>query len=203
VTVGDVGTCDDAARRPGRPRSAEADRAILDAAIAEYGARGLDGLTVDAVAARAGVSKATIYRRYPGKADLVIAAAHAGADAGVPKDDTGDVANDVRSVLAHLQSVMRDALVGAVGRMLIADAARDEQIRRLHHEFVRHRRAGTVAMLDAAKARGDLRADMDASVATDQLVGPVFYRFLVSGDPIDDAYLDALADVFLRAYRNG
>src|SRR4051794_28255306 len=63
------------ARRPGRPRSTEADRVILRTTIQVYGEKGIDGLTVDEVASRAGVSKATIYRRYASKADLVIAAA--------------------------------------------------------------------------------------------------------------------------------
>ena len=62
------------ARRPGRPRSVEADEAILAAAFAVFAECGFDGMTVEGVAARAGVGKGTIYRRYPGKLDLIIAA---------------------------------------------------------------------------------------------------------------------------------
>jgi AcrR family transcriptional regulator len=198
MTISDP--CADPARRPGRPRSAEADRAILDAAIEEYGERGLAGITVDAVAARAGVSKATIYRRYPCKVDLVIAAAHTAADHTQPKVVTGDIRTDLRSVLEHLRAVMQHPRVSKAVRMLIADAHHDEQLRRLHHEFVRARRAGTMTMLSDAAARGDLRAGIDADLASEQLVGPLFYRFLVSGDPLDDAYLDALVDSFLATY---
>jgi AcrR family transcriptional regulator len=187
-------------RRPGRPRSASADKAILEAAIAEYGEHGLHGLTVDAVAARAGVSKATIYRRYPCKVDLVIAAADSGADDTTPKTVTGDLRADVRRVLEHLRDVTQHPQLGAATRMLIADADRDEKLRRLHQGFVRRRRASTVAMLEAAARRGELRADIDAYVATEQLCGPLFYRFLVSREPIDDAYIDRLVDDFVRAH---
>jgi AcrR family transcriptional regulator len=202
VTVDDVEVALPCAevRRPGRPRSSEADEAILEAAIEIYGAHGLGGLTVDAVAALAGVSKATIYRRYPSKADLVIAAANRAAEAKEPKRFTGDLRLDLHSVLEHLRSVMHDPKVGSACRMLTMDAHRDEQLRCLHREFVKHRRSRTMAMLDDAVARGDLRADTDTYLAAEQLSAPLFYRFLVSGDPIDDAYLDTVVDTFLRAH---
>jgi AcrR family transcriptional regulator len=200
VTVNDdVLPCAEARRR-GRPRSSEADRAILDAAIEEYGTHGLGGLTVDAVAARAGVSKATIYRRYPSKADLVIAAAQLAADDAPAKEVTGDVRRDVRAAVEHLRAKLNDPRMGKVIRMLIADAERDEQLGCLHREFVRQRRGGTTAMLADAARRGDLRDDIDPALATEQLCGALFYRFLVSGDPIDDAFVDEVVDTFLRAY---
>ena len=77
------------ARRPGRPRSAEADEAILEAAIELFAEVGLDGLTVEGVAARAGVGKATIYRRYPSKVDLVVAAARCFTQGPTSPPDTG------------------------------------------------------------------------------------------------------------------
>jgi AcrR family transcriptional regulator len=186
-------------RRPGRPRSHEADRAILDAAIEEYGEHGLGGLTVDAVAARAGVSKATVYRRYPSKADLVIAAAQAACD-DTTQTFSGDLRHDLRSVVEHLQTVMNDARIGRAARMLIADAPRDAQLQRLHREFVRQKRKRTITMLKGAVTRGELRADLDYAIAADQLVGPLFYRFLVTGEPIDDRLLDTVVDAFLRAH---
>jgi AcrR family transcriptional regulator len=198
--VTDVGLPCAEVRRPGRPRSSEADQAILDAAIEIYGALGLGGLTVDAVAALAGVSKATIYRRYPSKADLVIAAAHRAAEAKEPKAFTGDLRRDLRIVLEHLRAVMQDPKVGSACRMLTMDAHRDEQLRCLQREFVQLRRSRTTTLLADAIARRDLRADTDPHIASDQLSGPLFYRFLVSGEPIDDEFLDAVVDAFLRGY---
>ena len=79
----------------GRPRNPECDRAILDAALSEFADRGLDGMSVDAVAARAGVSKATIYRRFASKTELVVAASFAIADQEAPKPDTGSLRGDI------------------------------------------------------------------------------------------------------------
>src|SRR5436190_8711493 len=110
----------------GRPRSPECDHAILDAALAEYAANGLDGMSVDAVAARAGVSKATIYRRYPSKAMLVAAAALKAADEQAPIADTGSVRGDLTTALRNLRRLLDDPVVGAAKRMLLVDAARNE-----------------------------------------------------------------------------
>ena len=87
-----------AERRPGRPRSATADQAILDAALELFVEAGLEGLAVEQVAARAGVGKATIYRRYPGKIDLVIAAARCLTSAVAPVPDTGTADGDLRAI---------------------------------------------------------------------------------------------------------
>jgi AcrR family transcriptional regulator len=187
-------------RRPGRPRSTEADRAILDAAIVEYGAHGLNAFTVDAVAARAGVSKATIYRRYPSKVDLVIAAAHECAVTRAPAAPTGDLRADLHGVLERLRTMIDDPTVGRAMRMLVADAHRDEQLHEEHREFLKTKRRFTTQLLEAAVARGELRADLDPYTAAEHLVGPLFYRFLVSGDPITDAYIDHAVDSFLRTY---
>jgi AcrR family transcriptional regulator len=187
-------------RRPGRPRSSEADRAILEAALAEYASCGLDGLTVDNVAARAGVSKATVYRRYPCKGDLVIAAAQQCADERLPRTDTGDIRRDLRAALGELRGMMLDPVVGPALRMLIGDARRDEKLHGMHRDFSAARRAGTVRLLQAAVERGQVRADVDLNTAADVLVGPLFLRFLVTSEPIDDAYLDTLVADFLRAY---
>jgi AcrR family transcriptional regulator len=188
------------ARRPGRPRSSEADRAILEAALAEYASGGLDGLTVDNVAARAGVSKATVYRRYPCKNDLVIAAAQQCVDDRLARTDTGDMKRDLRAMLGELQAMMVDPVVGAALRMLIGDAPRDEQLQCMHLDFAAARRAGTVRLLKSGVDRGQLRSDLELQTAADVLVGPLFLRFLVTREPIDDAYIDTLVDDFLRAY---
>src|SRR5690242_11127534 len=116
----------------GRPRSAECDHAILQAALIEYGSRGLEALSVDAVAARAGVSKATIYRRYPSKVELVMAAAVMLCEETNPELDSGSLVGDVRAYLTNLARVIADPVYGAAKRTLLFDAATNEDLAEMH-----------------------------------------------------------------------
>jgi AcrR family transcriptional regulator len=188
------------ARKPGRPRSTECDDAILLAAMEEYAANGFDGMSVDAVAARAGVSKATIYRRYPSKSELVTSAMFGLAEAQAPKPDTGTLRSDLHVSLHNLCQLVASPTLGHCIRTIVADSVRNPELGRVHEEFVRQRRAGTIAALDRAIARGELRGDVDLEVAADVLAGPIFYRHLVSHMPLDDEYVDAIIDAFVAAY---
>ena len=185
---------------PGRPRSPECDHAILDAALAEYAANGLDGMSVDAVAARAGVGKATIYRRYPSKAALVVAAALKAADEQAPIADTGSVRGDLTTALRNLRRLLDDPVVGAAKRMLLVDSARNEELAHMHAESVRDRRQGVFDVFRRGVARGELEPDIDVEFAADRVGAPVFYRNLVTRAPITDAYIDQVVDEFLARY---
>src|SRR5690606_37664366 len=140
----------------GRPRSVECDRAIVEAALVEYAARGLDGMSVDAVAARAGVSKATIYRRYPSKVELVVAAAFTMAEETAPKRDTGSLRSDLTTGLRNLRNLLDDPVLGAATRMLVADAPQHPDLARMHKDFVRIRRRGTFEAFQRAVERGEM-----------------------------------------------
>ena len=187
-------------RRPGRPRSVEVDAAILDAALEEYCEHGYEGMSVDAVAARAGVSKATIYRRFASKLELVNAAMYGSAEKRKPTPDTGSLVGDLRALLAQLSEMLSDQTLGCNIRMMVADGMRNAELAGVHEEFVQFRRRGTKQVLDRAIARGELRADVDLDVAMDMLTGPLFYRHLVSHMQIDGAYTEAVIDAFLRAF---
>ena len=117
-------------RPPGRPRSAEADEAILDATLELFADAGLEGLTVEGVAARAGVGKATVYRRYPGKLELVVASLKASADVEAPPPDTGAVRGDLRELVDTLIARLTGTAVGRAMPMLVAEAARGAGARR-------------------------------------------------------------------------
>ncbi len=184
----------------GRPRSAECDRAILDAALSEYAARGLDGMSVDAVAARAGVSKATIYRRYPSKVELVAGAAMMACDESAFHVDTGSLRGDVRLVLRTLRETLDDPLVGAAKRMLLFDAAQNEELARMHTDLVHRRRAATMALLERAIERGELQPDVDLEFACDAIGAPIFYRHLVMHERVSDAYIEKIVDGFVARY---
>jgi AcrR family transcriptional regulator len=184
----------------GRPRSPACDHAILDAALAEYAANGLDGMSVDAVAARGGVSKATIYRRYPSKAALVVAAALKAADEQAPIADTGSVRGDLTTALRNLRRLLDDPVVGAAKRMLLVDAHRNEELARMHGESVRDRRQGVFDVFRRGVERGELLTDIDVEFAADRVGAHVFYRNLVTRVPITDAYIDQIVDEFLARY---
>ena len=165
----------------GRPRSPECDHAILDAALAEYAANGLDGMSVDAVAARGGVSKATIYRRYPSKAALVVAAALKAADEQAPIADTGSVRGDLTTALRNLRRLLDDPVVGAAKRMLLVDAHRNEELARMHGESVRDRRQGVFDVFRRGVERGELLPDIDVESKSLNSTAPV---------SITDAYIE-------------
>jgi AcrR family transcriptional regulator len=188
-----------AARAPGRPRSAEADEAILQAALAEYAAHGYDRLTTDAVATRAGVSKATIYRRYGSKLELVTAAMYHSSKSK-PYPDTGTCAGDVRGILEHIGDLLNDPLLGRCVRHMAADSVAAPDLGEVHDRFVASRRAGTREVLQRWVDRGELRADADLEIAIDVLTGPAWYRHLMVHLPIDAAYLDQVSAEFLRAF---
>lgn len=189
-----------AERPPGRPRSPEVDAAIFDAAMAEYAERGFDALSVDAVAGRSGVGKATIYRRYPSKLDLVTATLYASGEAK-QAPDTGTIDGDLRALLGHLHDLVNDPVLGASLRHMAADCMSHPELGTVHEEFVRVRRLGHKAALLRGIDRGELRRDIDLELATDLLTGPVFLRHLFTHLPVDRPFLDRLREEFLRLHR--
>jgi AcrR family transcriptional regulator len=184
----------------GRPRSLECDRAILDAALSEYAVHGLEGMSVDAVAARAGVSKATIYRRYASKAELVVAAACAAAEEQASVPDTGSLRGDLLTLMHNLRRVLEHPVIGPAKRMLLLDGANDEELARLHAESMQARRQRTLDVLARARARAELRPDVNLEYAADAVGAPIFYRHLVMHDRATDAYIDAVVDDFIARY---
>jgi len=171
-----------AARPPGRPRSAAADQAILRATLELLAADGYRTLTMERVRERAGVGKATLYRRYGSKEELVRAAiAHLNADVPLP-DDTGSLVGDFAAVARVVLAGM--AATGAFDLMprLLADVAGDPDMHALFSEhLVAPRRRVLRAILERAVARGEVRADVDLEVATDLVIGPIVYRVILTG----------------------
>ncbi len=187
-------------RPPGRPRSAEADEAILDATLELFADAGLEGLTVEGVATRAGVGKATVYRRYPGKLELVVASLRAAADAASPPPDTGTIRSDLRELVDTLIGRLTRTAVGRAMPMLVAEAARVPELAAEHQAIVREKRGRVRAVVERAAARGDLREGVDADLVVDACVGPVFYRFLVTRAPLDARFVSAHVESVLRAF---
>jgi AcrR family transcriptional regulator len=180
-------------RRPGRPRDVGADDAIMDAVVEILTEVGFRGLTIDAVAHRAGVGKATIYRRWPGKEQLVLDALTA-ERVPVPEPDTGSLRDDL---LAHyLPLADADAQRGAVRLMpaLAAEAAVDPDIADRLQAFVSDRRAPVEGILRHAQERGEVNDDVDVELVVDLLTGAIMYRLYFSGTVVDEDVIRRLLD---------
>ena len=186
----------------GRPRSIECDSAILDATLLEYAQRGFEGLSVDSVAVRAGVSKATIYRRFPSKTELVIAAARSLCETA-PKPDCGSLRADLAATLEYLRMMLTDPVSGAVKRQLLTDAQMHEELAATHADLVRSRRESAFAIFRRGMERGEMLPGADVEFAADLLSGPLFYRHLVMHAPITDEYIAQVIDSFMARYGVG
>jgi AcrR family transcriptional regulator len=169
-------------RPPGRPRSAAAGEAIIAATLALLAEDGYRALTMERVRERSGVGKATIYRRYASKEELVRAAiVHLNSDIPLP-DDTGSLEGDymavVETVLARAEST------GALTLMprLLGEVADDPDMHALFSaHLVEPRRRVVREVLRRAVERGEVRADADLDVAIDLIVGPMIYRVVIAG----------------------
>jgi AcrR family transcriptional regulator len=181
-------------RRPGRPRSPEAHAAILRAAMELALEGGLRGLSMEAIAARAGVGKATIYRRWKSKEALFAEAVQQMARTPAAPD-TGTVRSDIEtSTKAVLEGMTREAL--RIMPRLLADAADDPALlAAMQDALLTPRRAMIGEILRRGVARGELRADLDVELVTHLLFGSAIAHVLMSGGDTT-----ALVDLPLRVF---
>jgi AcrR family transcriptional regulator len=183
-------------RRPGRPRDVRAGAAIIDAAVAVLADKGPGGFTVDAVAARAGCGKATIYRRWPSRAALLLDTAHhMGLEPG--DIDTGSLRDDLIAMLTELGTKMRDTASGRILPGVIAEASVQPEMRAVLAAFIDDRRERPRALLARGAERGELPAGTDLELLLDLLGGTVIYRELIACRPTDRAYNTRLVDQVL------
>jgi AcrR family transcriptional regulator len=184
----------------GRPRDERADRAILAATLALIAENGVHDLRVDDVAGRAGVGKATIYRRYGSKDELVTAAI-AGLVSEITVPDTGRTRADLRALMRGAVRVYQGSVEAAVMPSLVDAMSRDAELARLIRDgYLARRRAALRAVLERGIERGDLRRDMDLELALDVLGGPLFYRLLITGGPIDEELVEGVVELILRGF---
>ncbi|PKW10975.1 transcriptional regulator, TetR family [Streptomyces sp. 1222.5] len=190
--------------RRGRPRSEDADVRILGAAQELLFARGYDRFVMDEAAVRAGVAKTTLYRRWPTKDHLLVALVAKIQDE-VPVADTGEVRADLTVYLTAIATGLnrmrgvgrtgdRDDRSAGMVAELVAAAARHPDVGDAVRGLFARRNTLVLALLDHARERGDLRAGTSSTVLFDQLAGALYYRLLVTGEPIDAAYVRELVD---------
>jgi AcrR family transcriptional regulator len=180
--VATVGTAP-AHRAPGRPRSVEADRAIIDAIVDLLVDRGYREVTIDAVAARACVAKTTIYRRWPSKAEMVVEAI-----AACKKDclaDESRAGETVASCLVGMLSMFSCSRIARILTGLAVEMAHNEELATAVRDgLLKPNREVVLATLRRGIASGEFRPDANLELVADLLVGPVFFRLLVSGGEV-------------------
>jgi AcrR family transcriptional regulator len=178
------------------PRIERSRRVILEAVLEELGEVGYGALTIEGVAARAGVGKSTIYRHWPGKLALVEDAFRTlKAQAIIP--DTGPIRDRIIAFLEQLATLVEESTYSACMPALIDAAERDPQVRAFHCEFSAERRAVLVDVLRDATAHGELPTDSDPELLADALVGPIVMRRLMSHEPFAPDLVPALVDQVL------
>jgi len=189
-----------APRRPGRPVEARPRQAAIAATLELIAAHGIGGVTTNAVAERAGISKATMYRRWRSKEELVVDAL-AALVSEITLPDTGSTRGDLRALMGSAVDVYSGSVEAGVMPSLVDAMSRDAELARAVREgFLAQRRAALSGVLERGVARGDLRADLDVELALDVLGGALFYRLLVTGGSIDDQLADGVVELILRGF---
>jgi AcrR family transcriptional regulator len=195
-------------RQGGRPRDERAHQLILDSTLELLWEVGYAAMTIEGVAARAGVGKTTIYRRWPSKGALVVDAisgpicpiatgkwtVHLG-----PLPDTGSLREDLLTFVQRVNYAFNAPLASRTLPGLAADLAMDSNLATAYREaVVEPKRLRIAEVLQRAKARGELFSGADVELLCDLLVGPLLYRALLTGTPVDDEAAKALVDNVLR-----
>jgi len=185
------------------PRAERSQQAILDATrelLAEEGDVG--ALTVEAVAARSGVAKTTIYRRWRDKWELALDAVMIDM---LPRFanpvDVGDTRKELITFLDSVTKLWASPPYGPAMQALISEIATEPELARVYREqVVEPRREQLRPVIERGIARGDLRPDTDPETAHELLIGPVYYRLLLSGRPLNRDFAKRNVDAVLRAF---
>lgn len=197
----------DTARSPrggGRPRDPRSDQAIIDATRELLAEAGVRGLTVEGVAARAGVAKTTIYRRWRSKDELALALLIDLAERMMPVPDLGDTRAELVALVRATVKTLDGTLMGRVMQGLVSELAVNPELAAAFQEqVVSIRRDEVRRVIERGIARGDLRPEADYDLAPELLVGPVYYRLLLTHAPLGPDFADRVVDAVLPVFRAG
>lgn len=185
---------------PGRPRNPRATRAILRAALELAAESGFDALTIEGIAARAGVAKTTVYRRWPGVWPILADAVLADVDQYAPLRERGTARESLHEAMRQAARYFTSKR-GRVLRALIGRAQLDDALHRaLIEQWLQARRAITRGYVQRGIELNEIRADVDPDLVIDVLFGPLYHHLLLPYHEsrratLPEAYLDALIDV--------
>ena len=158
---------------------------ILEAAVGELASVGYGGVTIESVAARAGVGKSTIYRHWPDKLALIADAFETFHVQMVPDIADRSARESVELLLRHVAEVVVDSTFSRCIPALIEGAERDPRVREFHHSYSAQRRQALIDLIARGIEQGEFRDGLDPELATTALLGVLFYRRLMTADPLD------------------
>ena len=173
--------------RPGRPRDPEVDRAIVRATLQALAGEGYRGMSVEGVAAAAGVGKTTIYRRYASKEELVVAALSTLRESASPIPDTGSVRTDLAGIMTQARTHLPRGL-SLIGAVLAEEERNPGLLELVRERVIGPRRDEVVGMLRKAMDRQEIRPGIDPEAAVHAIVGSILVRRLL-GTPESDEWI--------------
>ena len=179
-------------------RGERARARVLRAALEVLADRGMTGFTIEAVANRAGASKATVYRRWPSRGALLVDAMDWSFQP-LPTPATGELRADLVELMAGMEALFGGQPFPRLMAAFIDAAERDPTLSSLHVELTARRREPVLHVLAEAVRRGDIPPTADLDLAVDMLAGPGFYRRFIAHRPIPEGYTTALVDCVLAA----
>ena len=180
------------------PRGERARERVLRAALAVLADRGMSGFSIEAVAQRAGASKATVYRRWPSQGALLVDALEL-VSQPLPLPATGRLRTDLIELVSGLQAVLSEESSPRLMAAFIDAAERDPTLKALHAELTERRRAPVRHVLTQARQRGDIPSTVDIELAIDLLGAPAFYRRFIAHRGFPRRYAAAVVDRVLAA----
>jgi len=188
-------------RSPGRPRSEQARLAILRSTLQLLGKNGFSELTIEAVAAHAGVGKATVYRWWPNKAALIADAFASSTTRKLHFPDTGSVLTDMSQQMRQVIKIFCSRRGRIVSAILGGGQSDRDLIIAFRERFLWPRRQEAYATLRRGILRGELRKNVDMDLLLDSLYGPIYMRFLIRHDKLTPDFVDRLCELVLSGAR--
>ena len=182
------------------PRPRRSQDVVLEATLDVIAEEGVTGISVDTVAARSGVSKATIYRHWGSRARLIHAAISS-LQQPTAEPDTGSLRGDLAELLVHLVEYFETPSVARVFPSFIDAAIRDPELAQLRQDTLRRGRSSFERVVRRGIERGELPADVDVGLVVDLARSPIIYRRVVAQAPVSTSEVEPIVDAVLAAFR--
>ncbi len=173
------------------PRVQRTRRCAIESTLHLLCTQGYSGVTFEAVSQYSGIARSTLYRQWPTTSELIHDALDSIVEPATPRE-TGDLQTDLRQLLGHIQRKLTATSWGALLPAIVDAGARDPHIAEFQRQYSEQRRLIAHAIAKRGIESGQFPDDADVDLVAEQLIGPIFFRFLVSHQPIDNAYIDRL-----------